>query len=296
MTEVSRTRVSFLAILVTVVVIGLLAALLLPMISDMREAGRRAQCMNHLRQLALAIREYHDVRDQLPPLATDEGHWTWAALVLPYSEEVSNLQPLDFLQPASVQANRASIEAFRLPAWYCPTRRADAQEPDTLRGQPTDYVAVSTTAQLRWSTTSNGPIVFRAAPPTREAPVRSVTSLAHITDGQSLTAMLGEKHMLRAWLWGQSDQPAMVAHNDQNTVRMASNIERKGETTIELPRGLAGDDDADADLYKFGGPHPEVCMFAMTDASVRPVKNSTDPRTLRWLCGRNDGEVVKLGD
>ena len=52
-----------------------------------REAARRTKCTNNLRQLALAVHSYHDTLNQLPPLATDEGHWTWAALLLPYVEQ-----------------------------------------------------------------------------------------------------------------------------------------------------------------------------------------------------------------
>ncbi len=291
-----RPHFSLLAVLVTTVVIGLLAALLMPVISDMRETGRRTQCVHHLRQLALAVRDYHDAQNQLPPLATDEGHWTWAALVLPYLPDVRGHERLDILQPASSEANRAWVEGFRLGTLYCPSRRSETPEPEALPGQPTDYVAVSTTVELSWSTHSNGPIVFRAAPPTAKTPVRSVTTLAHLTDGQSSTALIAEKHMLRAWLWGPVDQPALVARNDPNTIRLASNLHGNDWGAVEFERGLAGDDEADDDTYKFGGPHPGICFFAMADASVRPIRNSTDPRTLRWLCGRNDGETVVLGE
>ncbi len=295
MSDLPRPRASFLPFLVTAVVIGLLALVLMPVVSNMREAGRRAQCINHLRQLALAVREYHDAQNQLPPLATDEGHWTWVALVLPHLPDAKGHEGLDILSPASAEANRARVEQFRLPGLYCPSRRSEAPEPDGLPGQPTDYVAVSTTLQLFWSTSSNGSIVLRAEPPTKDRPARSVTSLAHLTDGQSTTALLGEKRMQRAWLWGQFDKAALVAHHDPNTIRIASNIEGDDRAIVEVERGLAGDDEADDDAYKFGGPHPGVCFFAMADASVRPIKNSTDPRhpalalrPQRWISSRAD--------
>ncbi len=294
MSDIPRSRASFLPLLVTAVVIGLLVVVLMPAVSSMRESGRRSQCLDHLRQLALAIREYHDVQDQLPPLVTDEDHWTWVALLLPHLPEAKGHTGLDILLPASAEPNRACVQQFRLPALYCPSRRNEAPEPEGLAGQPTDYVAVSTTLQLFWTTSSNGSIVLRAEPPTRERAARSVTSLAHITDGQSATALLGEKRMQRAWLWGRFDQPALVARQDPNTIRIASNLEGSRDFVEEVQRGLVADDEADDDPVRFGGPHPEVCFFAMADASVRPIKNSTDPRTLRWLCGRNDGTRVTL--
>jgi hypothetical protein len=278
------------------VVIGFLVAILMPVIADMREAGRRAQCMDHLRQLALAVREYHDAQSQLPSLATDEGYWTWVALVLPHLPDARGTGEPDLLLPASAETNRAWVERFRLPALYCPSRRSQAPEPQGLSGQPTDYMAVSTTAEIVWNTRSNGAIVLRAQPPTRERGVRSVTSLAHVTDGQSTTALLGEKRMQRAWHFGQLDQPAVVAHNSHHTIRLASNIQADDRAVVEIDRGLTSDGDADEDPYKFGGPHPNLCFFAMADASVRPIKNSTDPRTLRFLCGRNDGQAYLLAE
>jgi hypothetical protein len=294
MSDVPRPRASFLPFLVTAVVIGLLAVLLMPVVSSMRESGRRAQCIDHLRQLALAVREYHDAQNQLPPLVTDDGHWTWVALVLPHLADAQGYAELDLLLPAAAEANRACVAEFRSPTLYCPSRRNDAPEPDGLNGQPTDYMAVSTTLERFWTTGSNGPIVLRAQPPTRERGVRSVTTLAHVTDGQSATAMLGEKRMQRAWLWGRFDQPALVARHDPNTIRMASNLEGYRDIVAEIERGLVGDDETDDDPFRFGGPHPGACFFAMADASVRPIKNSTDPRTLRWLCGRNDGTRINL--
>jgi type II secretory pathway pseudopilin PulG len=296
MSEALRPRATLLPCLVAAVVIGLLAALLMPVIADMREAGRRTQCLDNLRQLSLAIREYHEAHSQLPPLATDEGHWTWAALLVPHLPDVRERDGWDVVEPASAEANAAWVERFRLAVLYCPSRRSELPEPESLPGQPTDYVAVSTTADLLWNTRSNGPIVVRAQPPTREQPLRSVTRLRSLIDGESSTAILAEKHMRRAWLWGPNDQPALVARNDPNTVRIASNIEANRFEVFERPRGLVGDDEDDDDPYKFGGPHPGVCFFAMADASARPVRNSTDPRMLRWLCGRNDGETVLLNE
>jgi len=138
--------------------------------------------------------------------------------------------------------------------------------------------------------------VFRAKPPTSTSPLRSVTTLADVTDGQSCTAMIGEKRMLPEWLGGQFDQPALVAHEDQNSIRIASNIHVRREDGVieEFPRGLVADNEPDQDPLKFGGPHPQACFFALADGSVRAIRNTTDPRTLRFLCGRNDQELVDL--
>ena len=94
-------------------------------------------------------------------------------------------------------------------------------------------------------------IVYRTAPPKDGKPARSATTFGSITDGTSNTAMFGEKHMLKDWLGGKYDEPAFVAINDQNTIRLASNVEldEKDKEVAKL-RGLAADDSDDKDKEK----------------------------------------------
>jgi hypothetical protein len=156
-------------------------------------------------------------------------------------------------------------------------------------------VAVSTTSLKRFGYT-DGPIIYRAQAPTKDRPrLRSNSTFGSVTDGLSNTAMIGEKHMLKDWLEGKYDEPALVALNDQNTIRLASTVEKDKpeDKEVEKLRGLAVDD-KDKDDWKFGSSHPGVCQFVLCDASVRSVKNSTDPKILRALCSRNDGEKFEL--
>jgi hypothetical protein len=101
--------------------------------------------------------------------------------------------------------------------------------------------------------------------------------------------------MLKDWLEGKYDEPALVAISDQNTIRIASTVEKDKEDgkEVEKLRGLAVDD-KDKDDWKFGSAHPGLCLFALGDASVRPIKNKTDPKILRLLCSRNDGETFRF--
>lgn len=92
-------------LLVVIGVIGLLVAILLPAVQGAREAARKMQCGNNLKQLGLALHSYHDTHGTLPPgmlrdygsgpTTTDlRGNWSWGALILPFMERETTYQGL----------------------------------------------------------------------------------------------------------------------------------------------------------------------------------------------------------
>jgi prepilin-type N-terminal cleavage/methylation domain-containing protein len=100
-------------LLVVIAIIGILVALLLPAIQAAREAARRAQCQSHLKNIGLALQNYHSAKNHFPKgfVSTGSGAieaWTWSTYLLPYLEEQAifdQLQPADeWITP--VDANR----------------------------------------------------------------------------------------------------------------------------------------------------------------------------------------------
>jgi prepilin-type N-terminal cleavage/methylation domain-containing protein len=89
-----RRRLGFtiVELLVVIAIIGVLVSLLLPAVQAAREAGRRVQCQNHLKQLGVALHNYHDTLKAFPPshLAAPWRH-NWAPFLFPYLEQ-QNLQ------------------------------------------------------------------------------------------------------------------------------------------------------------------------------------------------------------
>lgn len=74
-------------LLVVIAIIGVLVALLLPAIQAAREAARRTQCINHMKQIGIAVQNYHDSRRELPPSRVADGNLTFVALLLDYMEQ-----------------------------------------------------------------------------------------------------------------------------------------------------------------------------------------------------------------
>ena len=82
-----RTAFTLVELLVVIAIIGILIALLLPAVQSAREAARRTQCANNLKEIGLSIHEYHDSKKELPPSAITEHKASWAVFILPYLEQ-----------------------------------------------------------------------------------------------------------------------------------------------------------------------------------------------------------------
>ncbi len=116
---------------------GIGLALLLPAVQAAREAGRRSQCMNDMKQISLALLNYHDVYHSFPPafVADADGKpmHSWRVLILPFMEQNQLYQQYDFNEPWNGPKN--SRLASQMPAQFrCPS--------DSVDGNNTNYVAV----------------------------------------------------------------------------------------------------------------------------------------------------------
>ncbi len=286
------------------------------------ENSRRARCEFHLAQLGYAVYAFHDLHGALPPAALGPDEPTWAFFVWPYRNvgppeamktaktapsqrktsptgdarqrppaDLAVVDRYDFGQNCLAPPNAAVLGGMTWPGFFCPTRRAGERvvELDGLEAQPSDYACVGpTNGADAFSADSSAMLVAAKLPPgvVTFAKIRSPVTLNDVTDGLSVTAMLGEKHIPEGSLWNTDlaidggDGPVMLG-------RPMYFMRLMGET-VDRPLAQGPADRSTDNL--FGSWHPGVCLFLMGDISVRALHNDTDRSVLSALAGRSDGE------
>src|SRR5688572_8489446 len=123
MFRTARRGFTLVELLVVIAIIGVLVALLLPAIQAAREAARASQCRNHLKQVGLALHQYHDTMGRLPPgwvANQPEGvpGWGWSAALLPYLEQGNLDANLKRHLPIADTVNQQARETV-LPILLC---------------------------------------------------------------------------------------------------------------------------------------------------------------------------------
>ena len=136
-----RSGFTLIELLVVIAIIATLIALLLPAVQQAREAARRSQCKNHLKQLGLALHNYHETHSAFPAgyfsYGTNNGSgpawanidpstwdaapgWSWSAMLLPYLDQATVYNSLDVNRPCW-DASHAGIVQAKIPVFLCPT-------------------------------------------------------------------------------------------------------------------------------------------------------------------------------
>jgi prepilin-type N-terminal cleavage/methylation domain-containing protein len=144
----SRHRPAFtlIELLVVMAIIGVLTALLLPAVQQAREAARRTQCKNNLRQIGLALHNYLDAYSRLPPsycvvpgvTTTVGGQWSFRARILPFLEQAGLQGLINWDLAYSAQLD---VATKRVGVFLCPSERNDVVRVNPATGVPRDYPA-----------------------------------------------------------------------------------------------------------------------------------------------------------
>jgi prepilin-type N-terminal cleavage/methylation domain-containing protein len=313
-TSQMRAGFTLVELLVVIAIIGVLIALLLPAVQAAREAARRSQCANNLKQLGLAVHLFHDAKGGFPRSRTKCHHDTWSIEIWPYIEQQSlaNLwDPEKSFFGQSLQARTAQV-----PIYLCPSRRDGFQisEPGQddrlsatgIQGTVGDYAACAgdgVGGGATWDYADRIPLangIFLASndalrPCGGSDPFLLFTTeplyvnYASVTDGTSNTLLIGEKHVPPNMFGYRFFQGVYV---DDNSIFNSDDFPTNGR--FAGPGfGLARSVDAAPGGINFGSAHPGVCQFALADGSVRPIPVDIDEVVLGRLASRNDGLTIE---
>jgi prepilin-type N-terminal cleavage/methylation domain-containing protein len=280
-------------LLVVIAIIGILIAMLMPAIQAAREAARRTQCLNNLKQQGLAVHVLHDVRKMLPSSRACDHKDTWLVQIMPYLEE-KNLSA-QWKPGLCFYDQTPAMQTALVGVYLCPDRGAGRplvmSTPDGLHSHPpgpypgayTDYAATSTTFTSdstgdltgQQQRKFDGAMIYGAYAEADQAVVitgmRSLTSFKKITDGLSKTFLVGETTAYQA---------ATIA---------AYNGDYNWGWVIDATRPIR---EGSANTNAFGSDHPGVCHFSFVDGSARAMSNSTSIKLLQALITRAGGETV----
>jgi prepilin-type N-terminal cleavage/methylation domain-containing protein len=299
---------TLIELLVVIAIIAILIGLLLPAVQKVREAANRVRCANHLKQIGLAIHNYHDQYQRLPPAGIGaDGEVTWAVLILPFLEQGNLYRQWDLSLEYTYYRHPASVVGAQVPVYYCPSRRSPPQFSITgytrspwggYPGALGDYATSggNTTQVLNDPRLALGPLVYSDTifdkPNNRIVSWQSRTSFASVTDGLSNTLLIGEKHV-RPTEFGKETEGDNSIYNDDNTLTLARFAGRETPGPIDRPLASSPTDNYRPE-ERFGSYHLGVCQFVLCDGTVRAIQNSIDIETLTRLAVRNDG--LPVGD
>ena len=319
---------TLIELLVVIAIIAILIALLLPAVQQAREAARRTQCKNNLKQIALAAHNFEGTYGNLPPgylgpdLPTEDGSPAGSpyigplAQILPYVEQaalhqsmtVSQLNPTLLSATQSRWFNEATTAAAaqaKIPGYECPSANPYGN-------------SVSVISRMHWwlsnASTGTASITYYT--------FANATALTNGTAGSlgrtNYLAVGGRMGELGDPGWdkwkGCFGRRTRVKFRDltdglSNTLMFGEVIGAVNSTTKSLdssfiwmasgvlPTGwgaLANTPDAGNPLvYRFSSQHTGVVQFAMADGAVRPLSVNIDLGTYRsYLAGAGDGNVI----
>ncbi len=314
-----RGGFTLVELLVVIAIIGVLVALLLPAVQAAREAARRSQCGNNLKQVALAAHNFHDTYNRFPPgmLAaqplttyngsTDQGIGPIAS-ILPYLEQTATRElilrsvqpevqePLWWNEPSTQNASRLKTNVF-----VCPSTSPYQHLPNNtmLVIYPYDYTPPSG---------GNSGIIHYTGQLLSDPAGLAVGRTNYMAVGGYLGNIPGwdqykgiffnrSKTTMASILDGTSNTLMFGEATGGRTVKSGSSAATRDYGFTWMGGGYLATGGGLGGSKQFGGfncEHPGVTQFALADGSVRPLANTIDFLQYVYASGMADGKPTKL--
>jgi prepilin-type N-terminal cleavage/methylation domain-containing protein/prepilin-type processing-associated H-X9-DG protein len=295
-----RNAFTLIELLVVIAIIGVLVGLLLPAVQKVREASARMSCQNNLKQIGLAIHNYHGANQKLPPGYVATGTyvngttdttpgWAWGAFILPYLEQDNLYHQFDFTQPVqNCPAAQTLVKMFVCPSDIAPDTAfavTNSTWATVCLAPPSSYAAccgggVSTTAA-----TGNG-CFFR----------NSRVRLTDILDGTSSTILLEERAFANVeGTWVGAINTGYCNQGLYNPDAVPGKL-GQGAADLVLIHAGTNNNPTGRNLDDACSKHAGGSNFLYADGSVHFVRNvasgSADATTLQAMGTIAGGEVV----
>jgi len=289
MKHASRRTEAFtvLELLVVIAVSLVLMALVLPVIQKVREAGRRVLCLNNLRQVGIALHQYHDVQKALPPALRNRNDrylfLSWQARILPWLEQAALWKHTEeaFGQDQRFwSAPHFPVRTAVISVYVCPSegRSVGNPEPGNHPAAFTHYLGVTGHRYYNGMLYPN-----------------SRTRLNDVRDGTSHTLLVGERPPSmddRFGCWyagiGQFNDGSLDSHLAVDQLNVTFYAPTCPRGPYEYQQGSSNDHCA---MFHFWSRHPGGAHFVFADGSVRFLSYSAKD-VLPALATRSGGEYV----
>ncbi len=288
----SRRGFSLIELMVSIGVIGILLALILPAVADSREAARRTQCANHLKQIGLALHNYHDAHRIYPPGALFSNELSWHVFILPQLDQGNLYAQFNFNEGqywAHSTNNKNNPHGLvRVNEYLCPSGKIERSRTslDNVDGQhawTTHYYGIM---GPRGEKPSGGEyrLISGFGPFGDQGLLSAQSNKKHadITDGSSNTFVVGEiswaeAACYRTWVRGVNGDPISGCKNVYTSI---------GQTFFNNGSGFND--------ISLGSEHPGGTQVLMGDGGVRFLADTIDLITYKAAASIDGNETELL--